>query len=148
MKFNWGTLIAIGYSSFIFFIGCMVYFTFGEKYDLVTEDYYAQEIAFQGKIDSKERAKSLHTSVKTSIKGEELSIHFPNQENAISGTIQCFRPSDEARDFTERFSTTTGIVSIPLNQFIKGKYILKMDWSVSTQGEESHFYQEQSIVIP
>ena len=144
MKFNWGTGIAIFYTIFVLFTGFMVYKAFGEDFDLVTEDYYAQEIKFQDKIDSRSRAEALDASLQNIVEGENLKIIFPQQAEALTGSINCFRPSDETKDFIESFKTETGSHTIPLSKFIKGKYLIKVDWSAN--GVD--YYQEQTIVIP
>jgi hypothetical protein len=144
MKLNWGTGIAIFYIVFVLFTGFMVYKAFGEDFDLVTEDYYAQEIKFQDKIDSRTRAEKLDASLQSVVDGKNLKIIFPQQEEALSGSINCFRPSDETKDFTESFETANGFHTIPLNKFIKGKYLIKVDWSAN----DIEYYQEQTIIIP
>ena len=170
MKFNWGTGIAIGYTTFVVFIGVMVYKAFGEDFDLVTEDYYAQEIKFQDKIDSKARAEKLDGNLQTIVEGKNLKILFPQKDIPLKGSINCFRPSDESKDFTETFTIENGAYSIPLSKFIKGKYLIKVEWSESANGRMGTsapdstepaeikdasaqlsaptFYQEQTIVIP
>ncbi len=58
MKFNWGTGIVL---AFIGFIGFIMYFIVSmhtdTKYDhdLVTEDYYKQELEFQNDIDKQKK---------------------------------------------------------------------------------------------
>lgn len=144
MKLNWGTMIAIFYSSFVLFIGWMVYKAFGEKFDLVTEDYYAQEIQYQDKIDSKTRTKNLTGNLQVTISGQNLVVLFPQKEAALKGSINCFRPSDASKDFTSDFSTEDGSFSIPLQKFIRGKYLIKVDWS----NKGINYYEEQTIIIP
>lgn len=145
MKFNWGTKIGIVYTLFVLFTLGMVYLASGEKFDLVTEDYYAQEIAFQEKIDSKNRLSALEKELKVNLASGDLVIHFPHGENAeIQGKVNCFRPSDENKDFEVELNTTDAKQSIPLHRFVKGKYTLKMDW----KAEGKHFYSEQNVIIP
>ena len=177
MKWNWGTKIAIFYSSFVVFTLFMVYMAFSEQYDLVTEDYYAEEIAYQGTIDSKQRTKRLKNNLLTTIEGKELKITFPNQGKTVEGSINCFRPSDESKDFQLKFLAENGTYSIPLEKFIRGKYTLKIEWKVvsdetttsasinlekTNQAEtnssneadllaaknDESYYQEQIIIIP
>lgn len=160
MKLNWGTGIAIFYTIFVLFTGFMVYKAFGEDFDLVTEDYYAQEIKFQNKIDSKERAEKLEGTLQTIVEGKNLKVLFPQKDVELIGSINCFRPSDETKDFTEKFDITDGSFTIPLNKFIKGKYLIKVEWSENTGTStpdpsesvemlsDHAFYQEQVIVIP
>ncbi len=144
MKMNWGTKIAIFYSSFVLFIIGMVIMAFNQNYDLVTEDYYAQEIAYQDRIDHQTNTIDLNEKVKLFIKDRQLIIELPGKEDAsFKGTINCFRPSDETKDF----DITIGKGSkqmIPLEKFIKGKYLIKMNWSAHNHT----YYDEQVIVIP
>ena len=144
MKWNWGTKIGLLYTVFVLFIIGMVYMAFNQKYDLVTEDYYEKEIAFQGTIDSKVRAENLEGNLTTGVDGPNLKIIFPQQHKLIEGTINCFRPSDESKDFTEDFKTDIGFHKIPLNKFIRGKYTLKIKW----HDGEIDFYKEQIVIIP
>lgn len=145
MKFNWGTKIAIFYTAFVLFILTMVYMSFGEKFDLVTDDYYAQEIAYQDKIDSKERLKELNEDLQISLDGEHLQIKFPHADHtSAKGKIHCFRPSDEAKDFIVDVNIVSGKQLIPIERFSKGKYLIKIDWMAN----EASYYSEQVIIIP
>ena len=56
MKFNWGHKILGIYFVFITGIAFMVVMSSRQKIDLVTPDYYAEEIKFQEKIDEKNNA--------------------------------------------------------------------------------------------
>jgi hypothetical protein len=145
MKLNWGNKIAIAYSAFVLFIIAMVYMSFGEKYDLVTEDYYAQELAYQAKIDAKNRLEGLEENLKVSLEAKNLLIEFPHHDSTlINGKVNCFRPSDQGQDFTVLIENKQKVVSIPVNQFISGKYLLKLDWTAN----EKSFYTEQTVIIP
>ena len=48
---NWGFKILMLYAAFVGMIIFLVFRTAHENIDLVTEDYYQQELAFQNKID-------------------------------------------------------------------------------------------------
>ena len=144
MKWNWGTKIGLLYTVFVLFIIGMVYMAFNQQYDLVTEDYYAEEIAYQNTIDSKSRAEQLEGNFTTAIEGEHLKLVFPNKETDIEGNVVCFRPSDESKDFTEDFDVKNGVYKIALNKFVAGKYTLKIKW----QQNDLSYYKEQVIIIP
>lgn len=145
LKWNWGTKIALLYSSFVLFMLFMVYMSFGQKYDLVTENYYAKELVFQRKIDSQERYEQLDIPLKVEIADNYLNIIFPHsKEVEIKGKVDCFRPSDENQDFEFPFNSNGNIQSIPLEKFSKGKYLLKLDWVVL----DTEYYTERTIIIP
>ena len=144
MKWNWGTKIALFYITFVIFTLIMVVMAFQEDYELVTEDYYEQEIKYQGKIDSKERTKALESELMVTIDANELNILFPQREVNLSASILCFRPSDESKDFKVEFKEFTNKVSLPLNKFSKGKYLFKIDWIANSKS----YYSEQIVIIP
>ncbi len=141
---NWGTKIAIVYTSFVLFIGFMVYMAFGQQYDLVTEDYYAEEIKYQEVIDSKIRAESLEGQLTVSIEKGQLKVTFPQKDAKIDGSIQCFRPSDQSKDFEVSIKGRQAFKTIPLEKFSRGKYLLKVSWKV----DDLQYYKEQIVVIP
>lgn len=144
MKFNWGTKIAIFYTVFVVFTIGMVMLAFNQNFDLVTEDYYAQEIAYQGRIDQQTNANNLKEKVQIAIDKQELIIKLPGAEDkTYEGTINCFRPSDETKDFDVAI-TDASTQKIPLSKFIRGKYVVKITWSA--HGES--YYDEQTIIIP
>jgi hypothetical protein len=145
MKVSWGTKIAVFYIAFVVFTLGMVYMAFNQNFDLVTEDYYAQEIKYQQKINDTERAMNLDKDLKIDITGSQLNIVFPNSAESIaSGTINCFRPSDETKDFDVQIAANSNTQSIQLDKFIKGKYVLKMDWIA----DDKSYYEERTIIIP
>lgn len=150
MKINWGNGIAFSYIAFVVFIAFMVYSAFGEKYDLVTSDYYDQEIKYQDKIDSKTRALELDGNLEVALNKDKLLVKFPQKAINLSGTIECFRPSDQSKDFSFSFSDIQNEISLAKEKFTKGKYLLKITWTSQTNGgnPSEEYYVEQSIFIP
>lgn len=144
MKINWGSGIAALYITFIVFVLAMVYMAFGEKYELVTEDYYQQEIEFQGKIDRSTNAYALDDKLKISVKDGHLILEFPKSKSATSGLIHFFRPSDKSADFDATIDLDEGVQEIDLNKFLKGKYLVKTEW----ENEGKEYFQEDIIIIP
>ena len=59
---NFGGKIVILYLSFVGLILTLVFMSYGQKVELVSTDYYAQEINFQQKINATNNEKSLSGS--------------------------------------------------------------------------------------
>lgn len=146
MKSNWGNWIAFAYTAFVALTIFMVYLTFGEKWDLVSEDYYEQEIKYQEKIDQKSRALKAEVKPQISIAGQKLVLSIPirfEMENPkVVGKVDFFRPSDAEKDF--EFAISSIKENIPLEKFSKGKYMAKIEWTY--EGEK--YYNEQTLIIP
>ena len=66
MKINWGTAIVVAFVGFISFIMYFVISMSTDKkfdHDLVTEDYYQQELKYQDDINKVENAKKLKVAI-------------------------------------------------------------------------------------
>jgi len=142
MKWNWGTKIALVYIGFVVFILIMVALAFSQQFDLVTEDYYAQEIAYQGSIERKARAEGLEKNLKITIEPEAVKVLLPQREGESTGNILCFRPSDAAKDVDVPFTTQNGEILIARDILSSGKYTFKMTWAHS-----DITYEEERVVI-
>jgi hypothetical protein len=147
LKLSWGSRIAMLYSGFVLLIITMVIMCMKQDIDLVSKDYYAKELAFQGKIDEMNNANSLSEKVKTKITETSLEILLPAEIKSqdLTGEILFYRPSDASKDFKYTLRQTGNTLQqVPLTNFSKGMYKMQLSW---TSGQKSYF-TEQVIVIP
>lgn len=146
MKFNWGWGIAVFYSVFVLFLIGNVVFSFFQRTDLVTEDYYKEELAYQETIHKAERVKRLDGKLDIAQGASTIAIQFPESVKGgkIVGDILLYRPSDAAAD--RKFKLTVNENNFHLidtRQMAKGLWIMKMDWSVG----DSTYYNEEKLTI-
>lgn len=136
MKFTWGHGITISFVLFMVYILSFVYQSFVNKVDLVAEDYYAQEIAYQDRIDDKANAKHLTNEILVRRTTEGVEIAFPKDEliDAGTGTLQFFRPSDEGLDIQVPLQLTEGHQALPLQLFQRGRYRVNFSWKNNGEG--------------
>ncbi len=87
MKLTWGTGIWAFYGLFVLMILAMVGMSIVQKIDLVTDNYYEEEVQFQGKIDKINRAKQLATPLSWEVTEAGIRIHYPTELKGISGKI-------------------------------------------------------------
>ncbi|WP_372756726.1 FixH family protein [Mariniflexile sp.] len=133
MKINWGTGIVLAFIGFISFI---MYFIISmnvnEKYnhDLVTEDYYKDELAHQNNIDKLNNAKSLRENINYAISKEGILIQFPEDFDftEITGKVFLYRPSNKHLDFETPLSLSNSQLLIPNNRLVGGRWNIKVDW--------------------
>jgi nitrogen fixation protein FixH len=130
IKLNWGAGIAIAYSGFVAMILVLVIMSTGEKIDLVTNQYYAQELTFQDKINKTERAKALTNPLKWEITDGEINIRYPeaDESETLSGTINLYCPANDKNDRTFNINSTEGSQAISTTQIPDGRYKLQIDW--------------------
>lgn len=132
MKLSWGYKIAFVYIIFVAGIGFLVFKASSQKFDLVTKDYYEQELKYQQVIDQSANTAKLSTSLIVEQSASELSISFPaemsNKEKIID--FYLYYPADAKRDFRKSINISENEFTQPLPEAMKGKYELKLSWEV------------------
>lgn len=144
---SWGTRIVILYAAFVAMIGTMVFMTMHQKVDLVSEDYYQQELKFQQQIDRQAESNSLSAPPQILAGKEAVTVTFPKEvsKSALSGKVNFYRPSDSSKDFQEAIAAdSNGVLSIPGSKFVTGLYTVKLNWSA----EGKNYYNEVSLYVP
>ena len=133
IKFDWGTGIVIFIALFLLANAVVIYFSFQQKNDLVVEEYYPQGLEYQKQIDRFAKANTLSAKIEISENTHELLIKYPDDLKGknLYGEVVFFRPSDENADFHDSIRFDTAMVQyIPINRFIRGKYVAKFFWKM------------------
>lgn len=139
---NWGKGIFIFYSLFVIAILWVVAFSFSVDVNLVSDDYYQQEIAYEDQIV---RIKNTYKLVEKPImilKNGYVELSFP-KELRPQGTILFFRPSNASLDRRIAIALgANGTQQIDFSIQKAGLWKAKLTWS---QGEKE-YYQEFVII--
>lgn len=100
MKISWGTKIAFLYGGFVVLILSLVAATFRSSTELVTEDYYQQEVGFQKKLDASRAANALHDPLQVTANDQLLTIRFPERfaGQPLTGKVKFYAPTRAAAD--------------------------------------------------
>jgi hypothetical protein len=123
---NWGKGIVIVMGSFILFIGVLVSILIGQKVDLVSEEYYQNEIAYQNEIDAIQSATHFD-SLKVMQKEQQLVFQFAKNIESDSVILKLWRPNDKKLD--QSFSISgTEIFMIPINELQQGNYDIRCEY--------------------
>jgi hypothetical protein len=131
IKFNWGTGIVIFIGLFLLANAFLVFKSFQQKNDLVAEEYYPQGLEYQKQIDRFAKANALTSKISISEDQKDLIITYPTdlKGKEIKGEVVFFRPSDENADFQDSIRFDTSMIQrIPVQKFIRGKYVAKFFW--------------------
>jgi nitrogen fixation protein FixH len=146
MKFHWGTGIGIVFVVFAIGILIMVRISMNREVDLVSEDYYQQELRHQDQIESERRSNDLSEQMSIGVAPGELTLKLPRSfsPDSTSGTLMFYRPADRQKDFIVKLkldSANTQLVSTSSLQ--KGLWKLKVRWA----HHHLDYYHEEAIVI-
>ena len=146
-KSKWGVGIFAIYGAFALLTLGFVFFASSQKFHLVTDDYYGEQIKHQQHIDKENRAKSLKTPLKTRFHAQSKTVEllFPPEldvEN-ISGYVLFFRPSDASQDKVLPVQPDpSGKQHINVSHLSKGNWRIKIFWKHNNADyyDESVFY--------
>ena len=142
---TWGHKILFVYVAFVGLILFLVMKASFQKDDLVTKDYYAQELKYQQRIDEKERVNALSAEVKYSFNNGSLVIAFPKDFSGktITGTVLLYCPSDEQKDMKKDFTLMDDSLTVDVPGNYKGLFELHISWNV--EGKQ-YFYQQKLFI--
>ncbi|MDO8998672.1 MAG: FixH family protein [Bacteroidota bacterium] len=142
---NFGVKITILYISFVVLILTLVFMCFNKKVELVSKDYYAQELKFQDKINAINNEKGLVNSINHIVNSKTitLSIDSTLMSKDFEGTINFFRPSDSSKDVKIKMNFSNQGQIINCDQFIHGVYKMELSWV----SNKINFYKEEIIFI-
>jgi hypothetical protein len=134
MKFNWGYKIAAVYLVFVAGIMYLVVQSSRQQVDLVTPDYYAQELKYQDRIDESQRADALSEQLQFSVENSVLSIKFPSEfaGKSITGTVLLYCPANKDNDISRSITVSDGRMNITLPEKNKGAHELQVSWEVGS----------------
>lgn len=140
---NWGKGIIIGMAAFIGFILFLVISLMQHKVDLVSEDYYQQELDYDQHYDAVSVYQSSGEKISVNITDDLLQLHIPPTMQEDSLFIHLKRPDNELLDLQ---LATHGLpqAAIPLKQLQKGRYELMVSGKLNAK----KFIYEDNVTIP
>lgn len=146
MKWNWGKGLVVGMLAFMSFILYLVITMSTDKkysHDLVTEEYYAKEMAYQKEIDAEENVLSLSNKITGERTPEGWLLTFPKelQKPSHSGEVFLYRPSNKQLDFQFPLELSGQNLLIPDNKLIDGRWNITIDF----QHEGKNFLYKEAI---
>lgn len=143
---NWGSGIAIviivAASAMIF----LVYQSMQVNFDMVSNNYYADELVHNQKMTAQDNAKKLATPIEINQTTQYFIIKFPLETigNIQQGTIKFYRPSDATKDIHVPISLDKeGIMVVDKKQMINGLYNIQIEWDMNKQ---SYLYTDDFII--
>lgn len=133
-NFTWGHGIVIALLSFIIFILSMLFlFPNGQKNsEMVTDNYYEEELKYQDVIDAKQRADKLQEKPVYSQDNTGIKITFPADYNSSNTTVKFVlnRTDDQNLDVKKTVTLDASHSFIIPAQVLKlGNYTLRLNWT-------------------
>lgn len=144
----WPVGIIAFFVGFIALTAVFIVFSTGQRSDLVTPDYYEQELRHQEQIDRVQRTQAAHLTATVVYEraGDRLVISLPS-EHAVaqpSGRILLYRPAAAAMDGEIALAVDAqGRQVVDARELAAGLWQVQVTWSLGT----AEFFSEQRVVI-
>ncbi len=142
---NFGGKIVILYLSFVTLIVTLVVMCFKQDVELVSTDYYDQEIKFQDKINASNNEKQLENSIQHIVYKNEIILRVDSAllTKDFTGTITFFRPSDSKMDKAYKMEFKNNEQKINSKALSHGIYKLQLSW----ESNKKQYFKEDVISI-
>ncbi len=146
MKFNWGTGIFIFYSLFAIALFYQVYASTKYSNDLVEDDYYEKDLAYQSRYEQMENSLSLANPLSISFLKEKriVQLDFPEGENPATGKIRFYRADDETKDLLLPVKLDDqGQMLVDISPFLNGMWKVEVEWEM----DGTTYFDSESIFV-
>jgi nitrogen fixation protein FixH len=143
MKLNWGIKIALLYCGFVVLIMTLVFKSMHQHFDLVSKDYYKDELAYQNVIDAGKNQADLSAPVNIHATASEVVFEFPEEfkNREMEGKIQFYSPVNAAWDRDFDLSSKSTTINIGRNKLNNINYKIKISW----RSGDKKYYQESDL---
>lgn len=143
MKVSWGWKAGLLYTSFVVMMVSMVVASSRQKIDLVSKDYYKDEIEYQGVIDAGRNQSQLLAPLVIRANDVQVTVDFPDvfKDKVLKGEVYFYSPVNDKWDYRIELNTDNNRMSVDKNILHKTIYAIKIKWE--TEGK--NYYQETSI---
>jgi hypothetical protein len=143
---NWGKGIALAMACFI---GMMAFFFVKAAQSpepLVTEDYYAEELVYQQRIDATQRADALEAPVQFEATRTGLRLRFPASVSGapIQGRLKLLRMDAPEHDRDIVVEHVQGGIFTTATTLLSGPYAAQLDWSAG----DTTYASATRLIVP
>jgi hypothetical protein len=134
----------------LFFAGTvgLVVMACTQKVDLVSADYYEQELKFQGQIDRVERTRHAATQATVAYDAATrcIIVALPAEQagHEVSGRIELYRPSASGLDHAVKLEPDSkGVQRVDAAGMSPGLWKVRVSWTV----EHQDYFLDQKMVV-
>jgi nitrogen fixation protein FixH len=147
MTFNFGHKLLLAFILFGILMFYMVYQSLHTNFELVSKDYYQDELAYQQVIDATKNANDLGSKTVVYQKGPVVYLQLPAEmaNQSVSGNAYFYCPADAKKDRTIALALNPdGLQEILIGKEItNGNYQVRVTWTAN----EKKYYQDNYLQV-
>ena len=139
---NWGKGIIVALALFVGFILFLVITLMRQDVDLVSEDYYKQEIDYEARIQKEQNGLNSTAKIKIVDQKSFVIIQLTDSIALTNVLVNLKRPNDEKLDKSFNIEGTKTFM-LPKASLEKGKYDLTIEYTMN----QKDCLLQQKIII-
>jgi len=141
---SWGNKLVLVFVVFVALMATLVYKAVNTKFELVTKDYYKEELRYQDKIDGAANAKTAG-EIKLLQDAATVTLQLPESlsTSTAEGDAWFYCKTDAAKDLRMPVKIEDGQYSFDKASLAKGSYQLKLQL---ISNEKQYYYKEYITV--
>ena len=145
---SWGNKILVSFIVFVGILFTMVYVSVNTEFNLVEENYYEQELAYESQIQRMKNHEGLaeKPAFKLDRRNLKAKLNFPKAvaEGMKEGSVLFYRSSTAKYDKTFDLKLDeNGLFQVDISQFPIGAWKIKLNW----KDADKEYYKEIDFVI-
>ena len=143
---SWGNKLLL---VFIAFTGLMSYMTYRcvtTPVELVANEYYQDELAYQNVIDGEKNANALSRKINIRQEAGKIMVEFPPEmmSSHLTGTILFYNAANLSRDRSVKLNVLSGgKITLESSLLGPGQFTVKITWNANNKD----YYSEQNIMV-
>jgi len=139
MAMNFGHWVVVAFALFAIFIGTLVAICVKQDVNLVSKDYYKEELAYQDQIKRINNTSALITKPVIQRVDNIVRISFGERFTVDKGAVTFFSPSNPNLDQHFNFVTSKNVQQFDIGSLKKGMYKVRVLWVMKS---EEYYYEE------
>jgi len=144
----WPIGIAVVCAMFVACTASLIVVACSQNTDLVSPDYYEQELRYQGQIDriQRTRTSAAQAAVAYDAIAQSITVSLPPGEarSNVLGSVVLYRPSAAGMDRTVKLKPdANGVQHIDTTGLAPGLWKIRVTWTA----EQEEYYLEQRVVL-
>ncbi|MBN8836739.1 MAG: FixH family protein [Sphingobacteriia bacterium] len=142
---NWGYKLLFVFAAFATLIGVLVYKSMNTKFELVSKEYYKDELRYQDNIDGSANAAKL-SGINITQTENYVAVSFPKEQNGFTktGDIWFYCATDASKDLRKPLNVNNNGEQLFFKKdLLANNYLVKISWKVGN----TNYYSEKKFAL-
>jgi len=140
---NFGKWIVVAFVVFALYIAVLVTVCVRQDINLVSKDYYRDELKYQQKLDQINNTNHLDHLPSLVVENGQAKISFQENQRVQNGKLKIQRPSNEKLDRSFSLSPDQSTQEFNIGKWTPGLYRASVTWTMN----DKEYYFEKQIIL-